>query len=77
MSHERPVPSHWRPRTAAGRRAVGGFVVALLLAQPPVVWLLANRIEPTVLGLPFLYAWLLGVYLVLVVILLRAWRAGL
>jgi hypothetical protein len=44
-------------------------LVALLLALVPVVALVAglpfvNRIEPVVLGLPFLLAWILGWVLV-------------
>lgn len=76
MSHE-PVRSHWWPRTATGRLVVLAFLGALALAQPPVVWLVANRIRPWVLGMPFLYAWLLGVYVLMIVVLLVAWRRGL
>lgn len=69
--------SHLFPRTRKGRRAVGAFLAVFLLAQPPVLWLLANRIEPWVLGLPFLYAWLLGVYVILNGILIWTWWQGL
>lgn len=72
-----PVRSHWWPRTAAGRVAVLSFLGALTLAQPPVVWLVANRIRPLLFGLPFLYAWLLLVYLLMMTVLILAWRRGL
>ncbi len=54
--------SHWWPRTSSGRVALIWFMGSLLLAQPPVVYRVANRIEPVILGLPFLYAWLLAAY---------------
>jgi hypothetical protein len=50
------------------------FFGLLALAQPPVVHRLVNRIEPWVLGLPFLYAWLLGVYLAMIAVLLWTHR---
>jgi hypothetical protein len=49
----------------------------LALAQPPLVWWLANRIEPWVFGMPFLYAWLLGAYVAMIGVLIWAWRKGL
>lgn len=64
--------SHWRPRTAAGWVATALFVGLMILAQPPFVHSLANRIEPWVLGLPFLYAYLLVVYVAAIVVLLWA-----
>lgn len=76
MSRE-PVRSHWWPRTTTGRVVVVAFLGALALAQPPVVWWVANRIRPWVLGMPFLYAWLLGVYVLMMAILIVAWRRGL
>lgn len=76
MSEPDRVPSHWRPRTPEGRRALVTFLAVFALGQPPVVWLLANHIEPRVLGMPFLYAWLLAVYVALAVVLVRTWRRG-
>jgi hypothetical protein len=52
-----------------------GFLVCLALAQPPVV-LLANRIEPRILALPFLYVWLLAAYVGMIAALIYAWRRG-
>jgi len=57
--------------------AVVLFVLLLLLAEPPVVHGLANRIEPWVLGVPFLYFYLFVVYVALVGVLLWALRKGL
>ena len=62
--------SHWRPRSRAGLGAVVAFLTLLALAQPPIVYRLANRIDPLVLGLPFLYAWLLFIYIALIGVLL-------
>ena len=68
-------PSHFIPRTRFGRVVVVLFLALLALAEPPVVHTVANRAEPWLLGLPFLYAWLLGVYAALVGLLVWArWR---
>lgn len=69
-----PVPSHWWPRTRAGRFVVVAFVVLLLFAEPPLVFLLANRIEPLLLGMPFLYVYLLVIYAAMIAVLLYARR---
>lgn len=77
MSQRHPNPvirSHWWPRTRDGRIAVIAFIVLLLLAQPPILYAVANRIEPRVLGLPFLYAYLCVIYAALVGVLLWAQR---
>ena len=68
-------PNHLWPRTRRGRWTAAAFVFFLLLAQPPVV-LLVNRIEPRILGVPFLYVWLLGAYVGMIGVLLVAWRRG-
>lgn len=65
------------PRTRAGRIAVGLFLVLLALTQPPAVYLLANRVQPWILGLPFLYVYLLVLYLLLIAVLLWAKRRNL
>lgn len=69
--------SHLLPRTGTGRVAAVLFLALLALAEPPVVHVLVNRIEPWVLGLPFLYAWLLFVYVAMIGVLLWAVRRGL
>lgn len=49
------------------------FLGLMALAQPPVVTSsLVDRIEPRILGLPFLYVYLLGVYSALIGVLLWA-----
>ena len=65
------------PRTGAGRWALGLFLLLMALAQPPVVHGLVNRIEPWILGMPFLFAWLLAVYGALIALLLWVMRRGL
>jgi hypothetical protein len=70
----RPVRSHWWPRTLRGRVATIAFLGGMLLAQPPLVFQLANRVEPWILGLPFLYAYLSVIYAALLALLLMIWR---
>jgi len=65
------------PRTRTGRSALLLILALFLLAEPPVVYVAANRIRPWVLGMPFLFAWLLFVYAALLVILVWARRQGL
>lgn len=72
-----PPKSHYLPRTRAGWIASVLFVLAMALAQPPIVHGFMNRIEPWVLGMPFLYAWLLGVYVLSIAVLVWAYRKGL
>lgn len=55
-----------------GRVAVLLFLGLMALAQPPIVHELANRIEPWVVGVPFLYAYLFAVYLGMIAVLLWA-----
>ena len=69
--------SHWWPRTREGRVSLIAFVVLFLLAEPPAVFLIGNRIEPRILGMPFLYAYLLFIYSLLIAVLIRALRRGL
>jgi hypothetical protein len=69
--------SHYLPRTRAGRIAVGLFLALLLLAEPPLLYLLANRIEPRLLGMSFLYVYLLAIYCAMIAVLLWARRRGL
>ncbi len=69
-----PIRSHWWPRTRKGRIAALAFLGTLALAQPPIVFVFANRIEPWVFGMPFLYAYLTTVYAVLCGLLVMVWR---
>ena len=66
--------SHYRPRTREGWIAVVAFALLFLFAQPPLVFVLGNRTDPWVLGVPFLYAYLLVVYAALIAVLLWAKR---
>ena len=69
--------SHYLPRTGPGRLAVGLFVALFAFTQPPLVFWIANRIEPWIGGVPFLYAYLLAFYLVLIGVLVWALKRGL
>lgn len=69
--------SHYWPRSTAGRVAVVAFLGLLALAQPPIVYLVANRITPWILGMPFLYAYLLVIYIAMIGVLIWARRRGL
>jgi hypothetical protein len=68
--------SHFRPRTRDGRIAVISFLVLFALTQPPFVHTVANRISPWLLSLPFLYAYLLMIYIALIGVLIWAQRRG-
>ncbi len=68
--------SHYLPRTRAGRTATIAFLCAMVLAQPPIVHGLMNRIEPLILGMPFLFAYLLIAYLLGIGVLVWAQRKG-
>lgn len=66
--------SHWIPRTAQGRALVFLFLALFALAEPPLVYALANRIEPRILAMPFLYVYLLVVYIAMIAVLIVAQR---
>jgi uncharacterized membrane protein YccC len=68
--------SHLVPRTRDGWIAVIAFVAIFLLAMPPVTHTLLDRIEPTVLGVPFLFVSLLAIYTALIGVLVWALRRG-
>jgi hypothetical protein len=71
--HPRYRP-HLLPRTRDGWIATVAFLALLALAMPPVTHGVLNRVEPVVLGLPFLYAVLLLVYFALIGVLVWAYR---
>jgi hypothetical protein len=74
---ERWTPrSHWIPRTRDGRRATLAFLALFMLVLPPVTHTLLNRVEPTVLSVPFLFVALLAVYMALIGVLVWAFRRG-
>jgi hypothetical protein len=68
--------SHYLPRTRDGWIAVVAFFGLFALTQPPIVNTVANRITPWLFGLPFLYAYLLLVYVGLIGVLIWAQRRG-
>ena len=69
--------SHYLPRTRNGWIGVVLFLFLMILVEPPVVHSLANRIEPWILGVPFLYAYLFVLYVLIIGVLLWALRRGL
>ena len=71
-----PRRSHYLPRTRRGRIATIAFLAAMLLAQPPIVHGLMNRVEPWILGMPFLFAYLLVVYFLGIGVLIWTERKG-
>ena len=70
-SRYRDYPSHFLPRTASGKLAVGLYLAFLAFAEWPLLPL-ANRIEPTVLGFPFLFVYLAVIYTAKIATLLYA-----
>lgn len=66
--------SHLLPRTREGWIAVLLFLGLFALVEPPFVNTLANRIQPWLLGFPFLYTYLLVIYGALIVVLIWALR---
>ena len=69
--------SHLLPRTREGWVAVLLFLGLFALVEPPFVHSLANRVEPWLLGLPFLYMYLLVLYSALICVLIWALRRSL
>ena len=69
--------SHYLPQTRDGWIAVLCFLGLFALTQPPLVFLLGNRIKPTVLGLPFLFVYLLVLYVAMIGVLVWASRRDL
>jgi hypothetical protein len=70
-------PNHFVPRTPRGKAVLALFVLLFALAEPPTLYVFANRIEPWLFGLPFLYGYLLIVYTALIGLLIWAHRRGL
>ena len=68
-SHE-GFRSHFLPRTRGGWFALILFLGLFALVEPPLVYVLANRVDPWILGFPFLYTYLLLVYTALIVVLI-------
>ncbi|HKJ03136.1 MAG TPA: hypothetical protein VJ997_11795 [Longimicrobiales bacterium] len=68
--------SHYVPRTRDGWIALIAFVVLFALAMPPITHTVLDRLYPTILGMPFLYATLLFIYVALIGVLIWAYRRG-
>ena len=66
--------SHYLPRTRMGRLLTVLFLVLFAFTQPPLVFWLGNRVEPWIAGLPFLYVYLLVLYLLLIGVLVWTQR---
>ena len=62
--------SHYLPRTRVGRVATVTLLACMALSQPPVVHGLANRTEPWIFGMPFLFTYLLAVYVATIAVLI-------
>lgn len=56
---------------------MAAFLGLFAFTQPPLVFWIANRVEPSVAGVPFLYAYLFVFYLLLIAVLVWARRRGL
>jgi hypothetical protein len=67
-----PYRSHLLPRTRDGWVALLLFLGLFVLVEPPFVDGVANRIEPWLLGFPFLYTYLLVIYSALIGVLVWA-----
>ena len=65
--------SHFVPRTRTGRLVVGLFLLLFACAEWPILPL-ANRIDPTFLGMPFLFVYLAVIYAALIAVLIHAAR---
>lgn len=76
MDNQPKYRSHLIPRTRDGWIAVVAFLGLLALAMPPITHRLLNRTTPVILGLPFLYAVLLAIYIALIGVLIWAYRRG-
>ena len=50
------------------------FLGLFALVEPPFVYSLANRVEPWLLGFPFLYTYLLVLYSAIICVLIWALR---
>lgn len=73
QSRYRDFRSHYLPRTAKGRASVFLFIAALAFAEWPLLPL-ANRIEPTLFGFPFLFTYLTVIYAIKLAVLIYAAR---
>ena len=69
--------SHFLPRTPAGRWLTALFLGLFAFTQPPLVFWIGNRVEPWIGGMPFLYVYLLALYVLLIGVLIWVQRRDL
>lgn len=69
-----PFRSHWWPRTASGRLAVVLYVGLFVLCMPPVTHTVWDQPDRWVGGIPAFFVALFVVYVVLIGVLVWAWR---
>jgi hypothetical protein len=74
---ETAIGNHYRPRSRAGWTACAAFLALFALTQPPLFFLVGNRVEPRTFGTPFFFAYLLVLYAAMIGVLLWARRRGL
>lgn len=67
----REFASHLVPRSGKGKLLLAAFLALFLLAEWPLLSLV-NRVEPTWFGVPFLFAYLLMVYVLLIAVLIAS-----
>lgn len=67
--------SHLIPRTRRGKFVTLAILCLYLLIQWPILRF-ANRIQPLILGLPFLYFYLLVIYVGIIAIMVYAAKKG-
>jgi len=67
----REFASHLVPRSGEGKLLLAAFLALFLLAEWPLLSLV-NRVEPTWFGVPFLFAYLFVVYVLLIVVLITS-----
>ncbi len=68
---------HYLPRSRPGWITTILFLAFFALTQPPFVYVLGNRVEPWVLGSPFLFVYLLALYVAMIAVLVWARRRNL
>lgn len=67
--------NHYLPRSRQGWIGLILFLFLMILAEPPIVTSWANRIEPWIFGVPFLYGYLTIIYCFLIAVLIWiSWR---
>ncbi|MEM3449830.1 MAG: hypothetical protein QXO75_07930 [Nitrososphaerota archaeon] len=62
------------PKTLAGKLVMLFYIVYFAMVNPPLISI-ANRIHPTIFGMPFLVAWVLIWWLLAgIVAVIAAWK---